>query len=262
MMLALAQLALVAGGLWRPVHPGVWQRDIRMAPDGPLSVVQAIAIRIDPTVVRFRLDTATRDFGMRGAWSIDRMPPEALVALNTGQFATGSPWGWLVRDGVEAQPPGRGSVAGAFVVDSAGVPALVAPDDIPAWRGRAYLAFQSYPALLTGDGDLPWEIRESGRGVDLEHRDARLAIGVLGDGSVVLALTRYTGLGGAAPTLPWGPTVPEMAAFMRSLGARRALLLDGGVSSQLAVRGRDGSVQRWANWRSVPVGLVVVPVGR
>ncbi|HEX6051653.1 MAG TPA: phosphodiester glycosidase family protein [Gemmatimonadaceae bacterium] len=261
-MLALAQLALVAGGLWRPVQPGVWQRDIRMATDGPLSVVQAIAIRIDPAAVRFRLDTATRDFGMRGAWSIDRMPSDALVALNTGQFAMGTPWGWLVREGFEAQPPGRGSVAMAFVVDSAGMPALVEPDDIPAWRGRSHLAFQSYPALLMGDGDLPWELRESGRGVDLDHRDSRLAIGVLGDGSVVFVLTRYTGLGGAAPTLPWGPTVLEMADFMKSLGARRALLLDGGVSSQLAVRGRDGSVRRWANWRSVPVGMVVVPARR
>jgi exopolysaccharide biosynthesis protein len=258
-MLALAQLALVAGGLWRPVQPGVWQREIRMAPNGALSVVQAIAIRIDPTVVSFRLDTATRDFGMRGAWSIDRMPADALVALNTGQFATGRPWGWLVRDGVEAQPPGTGSVAMAFVVDSAGTPALVQPDDIRAWRGRVSLAFQSYPALLIGDGEVPWEIRESGRGVDLEHRDSRLAIGVLGDGSVVVVLTRYTGLGGTAPTLPWGPTVPEMADFLKSLGARRALLLDGGVSSQLAVRRRDGSVQRWENWRSVPVGMVIVP---
>ena len=57
-----------------------------MAPNGPLSVVQAIAIRIDPAVVRFRLDTATRDFGMRGAWSIDRMPADALVALNTAML--------------------------------------------------------------------------------------------------------------------------------------------------------------------------------
>ena len=179
-MLALAQLALVAGGLWRPVQPGVWQREIRMAPNGPLSVVQAIAIRIDPAVASFRLDTATRHFGMRGAWSIDRMPADAIVALNTGQFATGRPWGWLVRDGVEAQPPGSGSVAMAFVVDSAGTPALVQPDDIPAWRGRVSLAFQSYPALLIGDGEVPWEIRESGRGVDLEHRDSRLAIGVPG----------------------------------------------------------------------------------
>ena len=88
-----------------------------MASRGPLSVVRAIAIRIDPAAVRFTLDTATRDERTRGAWTVDRMPDNALVALNTGQFIGASPWGWVVRDGVEAQPPGSGSVAMAFVVD-------------------------------------------------------------------------------------------------------------------------------------------------
>jgi hypothetical protein len=52
-----------------------------------------------------------------------------------------------------------------------------------------------------------------------------------------------------------------MAAYMRSLGCRRAVLLDGGVSGQLALRNRDGTVRRWANWRTVPLGLVVLPLG-
>lgn len=257
MTFAIAQLALVLGGLWQPVHRGVWQREMQMAAHGPLSVVRAVAIRVDPAVLRFTLDTATRDMGTRGAWTVDRIPAEGVVAFNTGQFSAGVPWGWLVRDGVEAQSPGSGSVAMAFVVDSAGAPALVEPDEIPAFRGRAMLALQSYPSLLAGHGELPWELRAAGRGVDLEHRDSRLAIGILGDGSVVIVLTRYTGLGGAAPTLPWGPTVVEMAEFMKSLGCRRAMLLDGGISSQLALREQDGSVKRWTNWRAVPLGMVV-----
>jgi hypothetical protein len=48
---------------------------------------------------------------------------------------------------------------------------------------------------------------------------------------------------------------------MRSLGWRRAVLLDGGVSGQLALRDADGVVRRWANWRTVPLGLVVLPLG-
>ena len=258
MNVVLAQLALGLGGLWQPVHTGVWQREVQMAPRGALSVVRAIAIRIDPSVTQFALDTATRAYGTRGGWTIDRMPAEAVVALNTGQFRGGAPWGWLVRDGIETQPPGSGSVAMAFVVDSAGTPTLTEPGDIPAVRGRARLAFQSYPALLIGDGDLPRELREAGRGVDLEHRDSRLAIGIHRDGSIVLVLTRYTGLGGTAPTLPWGPTVVEMADFMKSLGCRRAMLLDGGISSQLALRLAGGSVKRWTNWRAVPLGMVVM----
>ena len=78
----------------------------------------------------------------------------------------------------------------------------------------------------------------------------------------MVAITRFAGLGGAGATFPWGPTVPEMAAYMRSLGCRRAMLLDGGMSSQLAARNADGSLMRFANWRPVPLGLVVTPRGR
>jgi hypothetical protein len=79
---------------------------------------------------------------------------------------------------------------------------------------------------------------------------------------VIVALTRFTGLGdGAGEMLPWGPTVIEMAAYMRSLGCRRAMLLDGGVSGQMALRLADGTLRRWANWRVVPLGLVVTPLG-
>jgi hypothetical protein len=34
-------------------------------------------------------------------------------------------------------------------------------------------------------------------------------------------------------------------------------MLDGGISSQMALRGADGEVRRWTNWRKVPLGLVV-----
>jgi hypothetical protein len=168
-------------------------------------------------------------------------------------------WGWLVRDGRELQSPGSGRLAMAFVTDAAGHAALVGPDELAHWRGHVALAFQSYPALLVGGGTLPWELRARGRGADLDHRDSRLAIGIQADGSVVIVLTRFTGLGHAGEQLPWGPTVGEMAGWMRSLGCRRAMLLDGGLSSQLAVRTRQGTLTRWPNWRAVPLGLVVLP---
>src|SRR5215831_3818123 len=217
----VALAVLAATAVWEPVRPGVWQRESRMASGGALDA----------------------------------------VAFNAGQFRTSGSWGWVVRDGVEMQPPGSGSVAMAFVVDSNGVPSLVEQSEVPARRGHVRLAFQSYPALLVGNGSLPWELQESRRGVDLVHRDSRLALGIRDDGSVVVALTRFTGLGrGAGEMLPWGPTVPEMAAYMRSLGCRRAVLLDGGVSGQLMVRSEDGVLHRWPNWREVPLGLVVKPL--
>jgi hypothetical protein len=162
-----------------------------------------------------------------------------------------------VQDGVEFQKPGAGSLGMAFLIDNAGRASLVMPNELRAVRSNARLAFQSYPALLAGEGELPWELQAPGRGVSLTHRDSRLALGLLADGSVVVALTRFTGLGRRAETLPWGPTVPEMADFMRSLGCVRAMLLDGGISSQLILRRADGTLAKWPNWRPVPLGLIV-----
>ncbi len=240
------------------VSPGVSQREMRMAPDGPLAPVRAVVVRLDPSRVRFTLDYSARDYGVIGTWTVDRMPPPAVVAVNAGQFSGGAPWGWLVRDGVESQQPGTGSLGMAFVVDRAGGVSLVTREELPAVRSHALHAFQSYPALLIGTGQLPWELQGGGRGIDLAHRDSRLAVGLMDDGSVVMVITRFGSLGRTGETVPWGPTVPEMAAFMKSLGCRRAMLLDGGLSSQLAVRGRGG-VSQWKNWRAVPLGLIASP---
>jgi len=59
--------------------------------------------------------------------------------------------------------------------------------------------------------------------------------------------------------LPWGPTVGEMAAWMRARGCRPAGLLDGGMSGQLAGRGDDGALSQWKNLRPVPLGMLVRP---
>jgi exopolysaccharide biosynthesis protein len=258
-MFGILKLAVGAGVLWHAVRPGVWQVEMQMSSTMPLSAVRVIAVRLDPAKLRFTLDTATENYRSRGAWSVDALPAKGVVALNGGQFASGTPWGWLVIDGNEVQPPGTGTLGMAFVVDSSGGASLLAPAELPARRGRVRLAFQSYPALLMGNGEMPWELEARGRGVDLEHRDSRLALGITADGSIIVAITRFSGLGKAGERLPFGPTVVEMAAFMKSLGCTKAVLLDGGMSSQLAVRRLDGSLQQWSNFRSVPLGLVISP---
>lgn len=245
--------------VWTQVQPGVWQRDMPMARSGPLSAVRAVILRIEPAKVRFALDTATRDYGLKAAWTIDALPNDGVVAFNTGQFTGGIPWGWLVIDGKQLLAPGTGTLAMAFAVDSAGRPSLLVPSEVSANHRKFSLAFQSYPALLVGDGKLPRELETPGQGVSLTHRDARLALGLLKDGSLIVALTRFAALGGPAQTLPWGPTVSEMAAFMKSLGCVRAMLLDGGISSQLVLRRGDGTLARWPNWRPVPMALVIAP---
>jgi hypothetical protein len=145
-------------------------------------------------------------------------------------------------------------------VDSGGRVRFVLPDEISAVRGSVQLAFQSYPTLLSSDGTVPGPLQAHGGGVDRDHRDARLALGLLRDGRVLVAMTRFEGLGGVLQNLPFGLTTPEMAAVMGALGASDAVLLDGGISSQLLLRG-NGDTQSWPGWRRVALGLVATPAG-
>jgi exopolysaccharide biosynthesis protein len=118
-------------------------------------------------------------------------------------------------------------------------------------------AFQSYPTLLAGNGRVPSALHTAGRGVDLSHHDARLALGMTRDGRLLVVLTRFDGIGGAVDFVPLGPTAPEMAAIMGALGATDAVMLDGGISAQLLLRDDAGHVHAWPGLRNVPLGLIV-----
>ena len=260
-----APLPAVAGAVaWRPLSAGVQWGELTLSGTGEAWRVRVVLVRIDPRRVRLTTTEATRSDGRPGRWTIDSAPGAAIVALNAGQFTAQGPWGWVVRDGVELRPPGTGPLAPALVVDTAGAARLVPADSLTQLRaaGAVRDAFQSYPALLTGNGEVPAALREPGTGVDLEHRDARLAIGIGRDGHLLVALTRFEGLGGVLSNLPFGLTTPEMAALMGALGSRQAVLLDGGISSQLHLRGADGAVHRWSGLRRVPLALVAFPSAR
>lgn len=246
---------------WRPVRPGLERAEIRIAGGGEARRLRVILVRADPRRLRFRLEAATRRQGLLPNWTVDSLPDGAVLALNAGQFSGGRPWGWVVRDGREEQAPGTGPLSMAFVVDGAGAVRLVTADELPAVRARGGVAaaFQTYPALLVGDGRVPAPLAAAGRGVDVGHRDSRLALGVLPDGRILVALTRFDALGGAVGELPVGPTTPEMAALMGALGCRRAVMLDGGISGQMLVRPASGPALAWRAWRRVPLGLVAVP---
>jgi hypothetical protein len=258
-----APLPAVAGAVaWRPLADGVEWGELTLSGSGEAWRVRVVLARIDPRRVRLTTQEAAWTGGRPGRWSIDSAPSEAIVALNAGQFTARGPWGWVVRDGEELRPPGSGPLAPALVVDSGGAARLVPADSLAAVRagGAVREAFQSYPALLTGQGEIPAALREPGTGVDLEHRDARLALGVARDGRLLVALTRFEGLGGVLSNLPFGLTTPEMAALMGALGCRQAMLLDGGISSQLRLRHADGTLHRWTGIRRVPLALVALPV--
>jgi hypothetical protein len=246
---------------WRPAQPGVEWGELRLAGRGEAWRLRVVLVRVDPARVRLELVDSTRAGGTLGGWSLDAAPDAALVALNAGQFSGGIPWGWVVRDGREVKPPGQGPLSMAIVKEASGAVRLVPADRIEAVResGTVVQAFQSYPALLVGDGRVPEPLRAWGRGVDVGHRDSRVAVGELRDGRLLIAVTRFEGLRGVLSELPFGPTTPEMAALMGALGARQAVMLDGGISGQLLLRSADGETRTWRGMRRVPLGLLLWP---
>jgi len=250
-----APLPVVAEAVtWRAGAPGVEIGTLRLSGRGEAWRVGVVLVRIDPARVRWRLRWGMRD-EITKEWTIERADSAALVAVNAGMFTGSGPFGWTVIDGEERRVYASGALAPAFVVDSSGTAALVPAESLyhRTHAGGVALAFQSYPELLHGDGEVPPLIRPGTAGIDIMHRDARLAIGQLRDGRWLIALTRFEGAGGALSFLPFGLTVPEMAALMGALGCRRAVSLDGGVSAQLRV-----GAEKWPGLRKVALGLEVV----
>ena len=242
---------------WRRAARGLEWGELTLSGEGEAYRVRLIVVRLEPRALAVQLIKPPDGPVFAGRWEIAEAPANAVLALNAGQF-TDQPWGWLVLDGTERQRPGRGPLAPAVVLDSAGGMRIVTPDSIESARRGTRLAFQSYPTLLQSDGDIPSALLADSLGVDRTHRDARLALGELRDGRILVAMTRFEGLGGVLANLPFGLTTPEMAAVMGALGARRAVLLDGGISCQLMIR-EGGEMHSWPGWRRVPLGLVAVP---
>jgi uncharacterized protein YigE (DUF2233 family) len=239
---------------WHPGASGVEWGELQLRGASEAWRTRVVLVRLDPRRVDLSLATA---FTWNESWTVADADSGAALALDAGQFRGSLPWGWVVSGGREVLAPQYAPLAGAVVVDSSGAVRVVPPDSVAAEqeRGTAREAFQSYPMLLQ-DGLVPAPLREPGAGVNLNHRDARLALGTLSDGRVLIALTRFDALGESLGRVPFGLTSPEMAAVMGALGCSQALLLDGGISGQLMIREASGSARTWAGTRSVPLGLI------
>ena len=249
---------------WRRGAGGVEWAELELSGSGEAWRTRTVVARIDPRQVSLRLANGVAPGGSLAVWSVDESPDDAVLSLNAGQFAGGAVWGWVVHEGVEYRAPGRGPLAAAIIIEADGGVHL--GDDLEVARRRAagrpehpsqvVEAFQSYPLLLEGDGRVPRILLEGSPDIDLGHRDARLALGVLADGRLVVALTRFDALGPAFGGVPFGLTIPEMSALMGALGCRWAVALDGGVSAQLALRDSTGARQAWRGLRRVPLALI------
>jgi len=253
-----ADPTLLSGIRWRVVRDGMEIGALRISGRGGAERLRVLLIRFEPRRFRYSLEERKTD-RHHASWAVDSMPAAATLAFNVGQFQGTTQWGWLVTGGIERQQMSQAPLATAVVFDSSsGMHMVAAGDTERAGKLAVAVGFQSYPTLLV-KGEIPSLLREAGRGVDLSHRDSRLALGALRDGRVLVALTRFDGLNGELEELPVGLTVPEMAALMGALGCEDAVMLDGGISGQLAVRDAHGAMMMSRGWRKVPLGFVVTP---
>lgn len=244
---------------WHSGAPGISWGTLRISGPGEAWRVGVVLVRFDPRAVRLELTDGV-DSTLAKRWTVDSVPPDAVAAVNAGQFEIGGPWGWVVQDSIERSIPGGGPLAATMVEERAGELRFVPADSLVAVRRQGVrLAFQSFPLVLWHDGEVHPYIREPGHPIDLDHRDARLGLGQLRDGTWLIALTRFEGLDGALDALPFGLTTPEMAALLGALGCREAVLLDGGVSGQVMVKDSAGVAHVWHGLRKVPLGLVILP---
>jgi Phosphodiester glycosidase len=266
---ALADLprgAMAGTAAWRPGSGGIEWAELELRGQGEARRIKVVAVRLDPARFRLSLENGMAPGGFLHVWTLDRAPDQAALALNAGMFRGDGAWGWVVHAGVEYRVPRAGPLAVAVVVDSLGTVRLLDDAGLDALRSHAGLggtreAFQSYPRLLEAGGKLPALLTAPGGEINLEHRDARLALGVDTAGRLLVALTRFDALGPSLGSVPFGLTIPETAWLMRGLGAETAVGLDGGISAQLLLRDAGGEMHRWPGLRMVPLGLSAVPVG-
>lgn len=244
---------------WRRGANGTEWGELELRGSGEAFRTRLIAVRVDPSRVRLTLDTSFTP-QREAAWTLAHAPATAVLAVNAGQFEATIPWGWVVIDGRRWLSPQRGPLSAALRQDSSGVLRWVHGEDVNrvAAEPGARWAFQSFPAVLSGDSVL-MPLRAGGLGVDVAHRDARAGICLTHDGRLLVALTRFDAGGRALHFLPFGLTVPEMAAILGALGCRDAMLLDGGISARLRVRDAFGIAHDWEGMRPVPLALVALP---
>lgn len=241
---------------WRPLQPGVRVATALLSAGSLALSIEAIVVRVDPDRVRFSLQHRVEANGMTGTWMVDSAGRNATVAMNAGQFKSTGPWGWLVLERYEHRTPLRAPLAVGIRIDTAGRVRWVPPGRERAWRhdaGTAW-AFQSFP-LLFFDGRVPAKLSDP-TVYNLGHRDARLIMMETADGAQLFVLTRYAGVGRVGERVPIGLTTPEALVLAGALGARHAVMLDGGTSAQLVVRDSAGAATWWRGLRRVPLGLV------
>jgi hypothetical protein len=199
--------------VWQEVAPGIALRTLRWSVTGTPQDVTVV--RLEPARCTLRV-VSVHTRKARPAEFAEQICPATGVAINASMFTPqGVPLGLLLSDGVTRQRPIISADWGGLFVVAGGKPAILAPGArLP--RG-ATEGMQCKPRLVI-DGRIP--------SFKAQPATRRSAVGIDASGRVVLATC-----GGALTMEEWAGCVRD------ALYCRDALYLDGGSSTQMAVRG-------------------------
>ncbi|MDB4915980.1 MAG: Protein of unknown function periplasmic [Gemmatimonadetes bacterium] len=137
---------------WQPGARGVQWAELSLEGSGEAWRTRLVVARVDPALVRLSLDTAFT--AQREAnWTLNSVPSTAMLAINAGQFEATMPWGWVVLNGRRWLPAQHGPLSAALLQDSSGSLHWAMGSDVQKRAGGPVplWAFQSYPAVLSGD---------------------------------------------------------------------------------------------------------------
>lgn len=221
---------------WEFIAPGLERRTI--FPNGSL-FGQFVAVRIDPTLYRFRAHYQPGEARSLSGWQ-DQYP-DAAVIVNANFFeASHTITGLLIAEG---QIFGQSYInrGGTFAVQN-GMPLLRSNITTP-YQGEPFeQAVQAFPMLIE-NGQIVYQTALS------ERSSRRSAIGIDSAGRVIIIATPLLGL-----------SLAELASALDSdeLDLVHALNLDGGGSTMLAIPSISYALP---SIDPVPAVLAVYPTG-
>ncbi len=224
------------------IAPGLQYGTLALAREGTENTFDVALLKIDPTQAHLRVLSEASD-GFRHT-TVRQLLQEngATAAINASLFDTeGQPLGLIIQNGEEYHP--ANGYAGYFVVKH-GAPALYINSEGMSTQG-VQEAIQGYPTLMQNYRIFDYA-KDGEHARDIERRSA---IAVQPDGSILLLAT---------DVLLDGLSFYELSTILGALGARDALALDGGRSTQLVIQTPSFRTSI-SGYDNVPVAIGVFP---
>lgn len=208
---------------WEQIDYGIEFGEVYLRRASNPLPIKLIVLLINPSDYEFKMLLDEHNINTRKTAKQWADVSGALIAVNGGFFTDNGPLGLVIHNGEILNESAQG-YPGHFiltrllrrphiVVSSAFIPLGVLE------------GFQSFPAIMS-DGKIYWHLHQPTYHLNISAIDRRSAIAITHDGRVMIAVTD-------PPVM--GLSYAELSLVLAALGARDALGLDGGGSTQLLI---------------------------